>query len=151
MRPRAYSFAARWPMAAHPDACFAVLADLAHYDVWWPQVRALRQVDDDTAAVEARSTLPYTLQITLHRVREDPATRRLVAAIDGDLRGWASWRVRGALNGSTVEYGQEVVTTAPWMNRVGPLLAPVFRLNHATMMRAARRGLAAQLRDSSPP
>ena len=45
-------------MGAPREAVHAVLHDLEHYPDWWPQVRAVAKVDDDTARVVCRSTLP---------------------------------------------------------------------------------------------
>jgi len=145
MSPRQYSFASTWQVPAPWEATFGVVADLEHYAAWWPQVRRVVGIDDDTARVAVRSFLPYTLQLTLHRARVDAGSGHLLAEIAGDLEGWASWRVRPQGAVTLLHYAQEVVTTRPWMNAAGMVLAPVFRLNHAVMMRDGAAGLTRHL------
>ncbi len=146
MTPRHYSFASLWHVPAPVERAFDTVADLEHYARWWPDVRHVVGIDDDTARVAIRSSLPYTLHLTLHRTRVDAGARHLLAEIAGDLEGWASWRLTAAADGATtLRYSQEVVTTEPWMNAAGHLLAPAFRLNHRAMMRRGQAGLARHL------
>ncbi|MGH1562801.1 SRPBCC family protein [Mumia sp. DW29H23] len=145
MTPRHYSFATTWRVGAPVAQAFDAVADLEHYALWWPDVRHVVGIDDDTARLAIRSTLPYTLHLTLHRTRVDETSRHLLAEIAGDLEGWASWRLGAREDGTVLRYSQEVVTTEPWMNAAGHLLAPVFRLNHTAMMRRGGDGLARYL------
>ncbi|MFD1826714.1 MULTISPECIES: SRPBCC family protein [Mumia] len=145
MTPRHYSFASTWRIPAPQGATFDAVADLEHYALWWPQVRHVVGIDDDTARVAVRSLLPYTLHLTLHRTRVDARAGHLLAEIAGDLDGWASWRLHTDGGETLLRYSQEVVTTEPWMNAAGIVLSPVFRLNHAVMMRDGADGLTRHL------
>lgn len=145
MTPRHYSFASIWRVGAPLGATYEVVSDLEHYAAWWPDVHSVTGIDDDTARLAIRSTLPYTLHLTLHRTRADEDARHLLAEIAGDLEGWASWRLSQHESGTVLRFSQEVVTTKPWMNAVGYVLGPVFRMNHAAMMRRGQTGLSRHL------
>lgn len=64
----------------------------------------------------------------------------------GDLDGWARWTLTPADSGTLAHYDQEVDVTKPLMRLLAVPGRPLFRANHALMMRAGRRGLAAHLR-----
>ena len=44
-----------------PARAYDLLEDIAAYPSWWPQVRSVAKLDEDTALVAAQSLLPYTL------------------------------------------------------------------------------------------
>jgi hypothetical protein len=78
----------------------------------------------------------------------------------GDLDGWSRFTVRpdggsggsgagGA--GSRVLFEEETRPGKPLLRRLALPLHPVFRANHAVMMRRGRRGLAAYLSASRQP
>lgn len=143
MRRRHYEFAERWVLPCPADRVRSVLADLASYPTWWPQVRAVARVDDDRALVVARSRLPYTLELLLTRVEESDT--RLRVDLDGALRGWSEFVVTGAPSRAVVDYRQEVVLTNAFADLAARPLEPLLRWNHAEMMRGARAGLVAAL------
>lgn len=144
-----YRFRSVWDLDAPPARVFAVLAQPAAYPRWWPQVRAAHQVDARTGTAAFRSALPYTLHVTATELLRDPARGVLEVALHGDLEGWARWTTRprpGAGGGHTrALYEQEVEVRPALMRWLSVPGRPVFRLNHALMMRAGRRGLAARL------
>ncbi|KHL12849.1 polyketide cyclase/dehydrase/lipid transport protein [Mumia flava] len=145
-----YSFRARWTLPVGRSRALDVLADLERYGHWWPEVRSVVGIDEDTARVTIRAALPYTLRLTLHRRRVDHDVGHLEAEIAGDLEGWASWRVRDDDGRRTrLDYRQEVVTTSAWMNVSAPFLQPLFRANHAVMMRRGQAGVTRMLRQAS--
>lgn len=123
-----------------------MLADLGGYPRWWPQVRAVARVDDDTARVVARSLLPYSLHMLLVREVEDRASGVLEATIRGQLEGWSRWTLRGAGDGTTVLYEQEVVTSGRLLAAGSLVMRPALVANHAWMMRGGRRGLVKDVR-----
>ncbi|WP_137990486.1 SRPBCC family protein [Streptomyces vilmorinianum] len=142
-----YRFRSVWPLAAPPDAVFAVLERAEDYPQWWPQVREVVPVDELTGTARFRSLLPYDLVVTAEARRRDPVARVLEVALRGDLEGWARWTLVAADGpGTRALYEQEVEVTSPLMRRLAVPGRPVFRANHALMMRAGRRGLAARLR-----
>ncbi|MGW5676917.1 SRPBCC family protein [Streptomyces sp. NPDC003860] len=142
-----YRFRARWEVAAAPGAVYEVLARAEEYPRWWPQVRAVTPLGADTGVVRLRSALPYELTVTVRAVRQDPAAGVLEVAMRGDLVGWARWTVAGGGTGTRLSYDQEVEVRKPLMRRLAVPGRPLFRANHALMMRAGRRGLVARLEE----
>ncbi|MEV0264161.1 SRPBCC family protein [Streptomyces sp. NPDC050617] len=150
IRPRTaalhrYRFRSDWLVAAPPDAVYALLARAEEYPSWWPQVREVRPLDERSGTARFRSLLPYDLVITARERRRDPAGRVLEIAMSGDLCGWARWTVTARGAGSRVRFEQEVRVSKPLMRRLAIPGRPVFRANHAWMMRCGRRGLRARL------
>lgn len=141
-----YLFRDLWAVRAATPRVFGALVDLANYPAWWPDIRAVRQVDDDTAEVTCRATLPYVLTFRLHRALENPATGVMRVDMTGDLEGYvqgevAAHRTAGAL----LAISQRVVVTKPLLRALAPVARPLFRANHALMMRRGQRGFRAYL------
>jgi hypothetical protein len=124
-----------------------VLVDLEHYPEWWPQVVAVAKVDDDTARVLCRSSLPYTLDLVLSARERGPSHLRVDIA--GDLVGWSTFDLTPSADGTRVGYRQEVAVANPWLARLSRLGRPVLRWNHARMMTGCREGLARRTRESA--
>ena len=135
-----FTFEHAWSVAAPPERVAAVLLDLEHYPQWWRQVVAVAKIDDDTARVLCRSTLPYTLDLVLTAVDRGPA--RLRVDLEGDLVGWSTFDLQPSAVGTTLDYRQQVSLTSPWLARAARLAEPVLRWNHARMMAGCRDGLA---------
>ncbi|MFJ8661557.1 SRPBCC family protein [Streptomyces sp. NPDC093795] len=140
-----YRFRSVWRLAAPPDAVYAVLERAEEYPRWWPQVREVASVDDTTGTARFRSLLPYELVVTVRAQRQDPAARVLEADLSGDLEGWVRWTVTAEGSGTRAVYEQEVEVRARLLRALAVPGRPVFRVNHALMMRGGRRGLAARL------
>jgi hypothetical protein len=85
------------------------------------------------------------MTFTAREVRRDPATGVLEIAMSGDIDGWARWTITADGPGSLARYDQEVDVSKPLLRRFAVPGRPVFRANHALMMRAGRRGLVAYL------
>ncbi|MFD0073778.1 SRPBCC family protein [Streptomyces sp. NPDC127166] len=141
-----YRFRCVWRLAAPPDAVYAVLERAEEYPRWWPQVREVAPLDETTGSARFRSFLPYDLVVTARAVCHDPAARVLEIGLGGDLEGWARWTLTGEGAGTRVLYEQEVEVRARLLRALAVPGRPVFRANHALMMRGGRRGLAAHLR-----
>ena len=138
-----FRFRHGWDVAAPPERVAEVLLDLEHYPEWWRQVLAVAKIDDDTARVLCRSTLPYTLDLVLTAVHREP--RRLEIRIEGDLIGRAVWRLDD-LGGSTrVDYTQDVVVTHRLLRPVARVLRRPMEWNHARMMDGCLAGLERRL------
>jgi uncharacterized protein YndB with AHSA1/START domain len=144
----AFRFDHEWSVPAEPDRVYAALADLEQYAVWWPQVRTIERVDDDTARTTIRSVLPYTLSIVLTRSVQDDAARRLRVTMDGDLRGWSQWQLQPTEGGGTVARFTEEVDVTPGLLRwAARAVRPLLVANHTRMMVAGERALRAFLRE----
>lgn len=160
-----FRFRTVWDLSAEPDAVYAVLERAEEYPLWWPQVREVTPLNDDTGTARFRSFLPYELLITAHALRRDPAAGVLEIGMEGDLEGWARWTLAacgtgngartgkgkgtgmgmGAGKGTRALYEQEVEVRKPLMRMLALPCRPVFRANHAAIMRGGRRGLVAYL------
>ncbi|KFF97358.1 SRPBCC family protein [Streptomyces europaeiscabiei] len=140
-----YRFRSRWDLPAPPAAVYDVLQRADDYPHWWPQVREVIRIDDTTGIIRIRSVLPYDLAFTAREVRRDAAAGILEIEMTGDLDGWARWTLTADGPGTLARYDQEVDVTKPLLRRLAVPGRPVFRANHALMMRAGRRGLLAYL------
>jgi hypothetical protein len=140
-----YRFRARWSLPAPPGVVYPVLERAEDYPRWWPQVRAVDRIDDTSGVIRIRASLPYVLTFTAREVRRDPVAGVLEIAMTGDLEGWARWTLTVDGSGTLARYDQEVDLNRPSLRRFAVLGRPVFRLNHALMMRAGRRGLLTYL------
>lgn len=142
-----YRFRSVWDLPVPPATAYAVLERAEEYPRWWRQVREVTPIDDHTGVARFRSVLPYDLVVTAHETRHEPHTGVLEIAMSGDLDGWARWTVSAATGGAGTRalYEQEVDVTKPLMRRLAVPARPVFRLNHALMMRSGRRGLLGHL------
>ncbi|MET7648305.1 SRPBCC family protein [Streptomyces sp. NPDC005426] len=140
-----YRFVSMWDLPAPPRAVYTHLERVEHYPRWWPQVREVAPVDAAAHTARIRSLLPYDLVMTLRERRRDVPGGVLEVTLTGDLEGWARWTVTPHGAGSRATYEQEVVVRRALMRVLAVPGRAVFRANHAVMMRAGRRGLAARL------
>ncbi|MFD9336068.1 SRPBCC family protein [Streptomyces sp. NPDC060028] len=150
-----YRFRSVWDLDAPAARVYAALERPEEYPRWWPQIRGVGATgpgDGRSGSALIRSALPFTLRVTATELLRDPARGVLEVALHGDLDGWARWTVRprvgpGGRGGPRTRalYEQEVEVRRPLMRWLALPGRPVFRLNHALMMRAGRRGLAARL------
>lgn len=139
-----YVFRSEWTVPAPPAAVFAALERLHEYPAWWPQVRRTHPIDEETCELEVRSTLPFALRLTAHHARKDAGAGVLEARLTGDLVGSSRWTLRPHAGGTAVQFGEEVEVHRPLLRRLS-FARPVFRANHAAMMRAGERGLRRHL------
>lgn len=140
-----YRFRSLWSLPAPPADVYAVLERAEEYPRWWPQVRSVIRLDEDTGILTIRSLLPYALTFTARGTRRDPGARVLETVLSGDIDGWARWTVTADGTGTLARYDQEVEVRKPLLRRLAVPGRPVFRANHRLMMRSGRRGLRRRL------
>lgn len=144
-----FGFRDVWRAEAPVSRVHAVLVDLEHYPLWWPQVRAVAKIDDDTALVVCRSALPYSLDLVLHAVRRDPGL--VEVAIDGDLVGTARFRLTPDRDGTRLDFDQRVRVGNRLLRAASYVVRPLLVRNHQRMMRDGAAGLAQlSMLDMSP-
>jgi hypothetical protein len=144
-----YRFRNVWSVEVAVTRLFGALVDLANYPAWWPDVRAVDELDADTAQVTCRAVLPYALVFRLHRVEQDERAGRLRVDMSGDLEGYCEGVVAAGQPGpATLAISQRVVVNKSLLRRLAPVARPLFRANHAAMMRRGQRGLRAYLAGS---
>ena len=157
-----YSFSSVWFVDASPQDAYEVLSDLGDYPKWWPEVKEIWPIDDDTVDARARSLLPYDLRFTMHRGRQDRGTGILETEMTGDLEGFSRFSISPAGTGSRLLFEEEVITNKGLLNRLAPVARPAFKWNHSLMMRHGLAGLQTYLagyrrardgsvRDPEPP
>lgn len=149
MSPHDHLFHSVWTVAAAPARVMGVLTDLANYPVWWPDVRSVRRVDDDTADVMCRAVLPYRLALRLRREQQDEVGGRLRLGITGDLDGYCAARVHPDGVGTRLVIEQRVEVRRPLLRALAPVARPLLRANHAAMMWRGRRRLNRYLASSA--
>ncbi|MFD4625138.1 SRPBCC family protein [Streptomyces sp. NPDC058475] len=140
-----YRFRSLWSLPAPPADVYVALEQAENYPRWWPQVREVNPIDDTSGLIRVRSVLPYDMTFTAREVRRDRAAGVLEIAVSGDMDGWARWTLTSDGPLTRARYDQEVKVTKPLLRRLAVPGRPVFRANHALMMRAGQRGLAAYL------
>ena len=141
-----YRFVSVWDVPAPPRQVYEVLADPRTYPVWWPEIREVRQLDEHSGVMRFRSLLPYELAVVARELRQDPAAGVLEARLTGDLAGVTRWTVTSRGDGAAVVvFTEEVEVRKPLMRRFALLGRPVFRANHALMMRHGRVGFVRYL------
>ncbi|MDQ1536760.1 MAG: hypothetical protein QOE58_1153 [Actinomycetota bacterium] len=128
-----------------------MLADVEQYVQWWPQVREIYRIDEDSGRVRIRSLLPYTLELVLERSVQDEARGVLKVDVSGDLQGWCAWQFSADGAGTRADFSQEVEVTAPTLRRAPFAVRPLLRGNHAHMMRSGERGLRDHLAAPAQP
>jgi len=140
-----YSFSTTWKLSAPPDDVYKVLERLPDYPLWWPQVKAVRPVSDDTFELTCRASLPYELVFTTTQAVRDPSARVLEATMHGDLDGFSRWTIASQPAGTAATFTEEVVATKPLLRKLEPIARPAFKANHTRMMRDGERGLRTYL------
>ncbi|MFB6847541.1 SRPBCC family protein [Streptomyces sp. NPDC056373] len=141
-----YRFRSLWTLPAPPATVYGVLERPEDYPRWWRQVREVTRLDGTTGVLRIRSLLPYDMTFTAREVRHDPAAGVLETDLSGDIEGWARWTVTPLGAGSLARYDQVVSVHKPLLRRLAVPGRPLFRANHALMMRSGRRGLLRHLR-----
>ncbi len=151
MRP--YLFVDEWDVAASPESVFEAIADSRSYPRWWRPV----YLDVQAAGPAALGTsarhhfkgrLPYHLHTRSTIVEIDPP-RRVVADVDGDLRGRGTWTLTPTATGTHVRFDWQVHADRALLRVLTPVLRPVFRWNHNWAIARAMEGLEPYARSSS--
>jgi hypothetical protein len=140
-----YTFRSVWHVSAAPDDVFHALARLADYPLWWPEIRDVRPLGDQTFQLTCKSTLGFKLCFTAMPTIHDRATRVLEARLIGDLEGSCRWTVGVHATGTSATFDEEVTPQKTLLRRIGPLARPVLKATHNRMMRNGERGLRTYL------
>ena len=120
---------------------YLALEELRRYPDWWQEVRQVTQLDEETAEVRCRATLPYDLVFVSHQAVRDRDGGVLEATLVGNLDGFSRWTITAEGNGTLAVFDEKVVATKRLLQVLAPVARPVFRANHELMMRHGQRGL----------
>ena len=140
-----YRFVNIWRLNYRPEEVYRVLEDIGGYPRWWPEVRRVDRIDDSTVRIVARSVLPYNLTFQATDSRQDEQAGVLEIAMRGDLEGFSRWSIEPERSGTLVTFEEDVVARKESLRRFAAVARPLFRWNHAVMMRHGRRGLGVYL------
>lgn len=146
-----FDLVSHWRFAAPRERVWQALTQPEDWPRWWPFVRSVRTLRPGDAdglgsvrRIEWATRLPYDLVIEVEAV-EVLRQQRLRARSRGQLRGEGLWLLNHEGGFTDVTYVWRVSLERPWMRVLAPLLAPLFRWNHAAVMRAGQAGLARHL------
>jgi uncharacterized protein YndB with AHSA1/START domain/quercetin dioxygenase-like cupin family protein len=143
MRP--YLFVDERDVAAPPDAVFEAIADSRTYPQWWRPVYLEVEADGPAALGSVarhhfKGRLPYHLHTRSVVTDLDPP-RRVVADVDGDLRGRGTWTLSPTPRGTHVRFDWQVHADRKLLRMLTPVLRPLFRWNHNWAIARAMQGL----------
>ena len=152
MRP--YLFVDEWDVAAAPESVFEAIADSRSYPRWWRPVYLDVEADGPAAlGASARhhfkGRLPYHLHTRSTIVEIEPPWR-VVAEVDGDLRGRGTWTLTPTPAGTHVRFDWQVHADRALLRLLTPVLRPVFRWNHNWAIARAMEGLEPYARSVRP-
>jgi uncharacterized protein YndB with AHSA1/START domain len=154
MSAGAFDLVSHWRIAAPVDRVWQALSQPEQWPRWWPYVRAVHTLRRGDASgvgsvrrIEWATRLPYRITIEVEAV-EATRHQRLRGRSRGELDGEGLWLLCGQGAHTEVTYLWRVELRKPWMRRLAPLLAPLFRWNHDGLMRAGEAGLARWLGDT---
>ncbi|MFT3819736.1 MAG: SRPBCC family protein [Rubrivivax sp.] len=146
-----FDLVSHWRLQAPVERVWAALTDPASWPAWWPyvqRVQTLREGDPDGIGTVRRidwsTRLPYRIVIDVEAV-ESVHHQRLRGRSRGQLDGEGLWLLRAQDGYTDVTYVWRVRLGKRWMRWLAPLLAPMFRWNHAAVMRAGEAGLRRHL------
>ena len=140
-----YRFVSTWRLGASPADVYQVLHDTESYPLWWPEVRAVRRLDERRSELVVRSVLPYDLVFVTEEARQDPAAGVLEARMSGDLEGFSRWTITPTGDGTRAVFEEQVDARKELLRKLALVARPAFRANHALMMHHGRRGLGVYL------
>lgn len=142
-------------IAAPRKRVYGAIREVGQWPSWWRgclKVEELAPGDEHSVGARRRvlwrSRLPYDVEIEVE-VTAITRAERIEVASRGDLDGKGTWTFADTATGTRVEYLWEVALRKRWMQRLAPLLRPLFKLNHDWLMANGVRGLAQHL--GTPP
>jgi hypothetical protein len=148
---RTYVLVSTWRFDAPRRTVWNAIHDVEYWPRWWrfvQRVEELERGDADGVGALRRYTwtsrLPYSLSFDM-RVSAVRPLELLEAHAIGELNGVGRWVFDEGDGRTIVRYEWTVATAKRWMNLLAPLLGPVFRWNHAQVMREGERGLTQYL------
>jgi uncharacterized protein YndB with AHSA1/START domain/quercetin dioxygenase-like cupin family protein len=150
-----YVFVDEWDVRAPKQPVFDALADGRTYPEWWKPVYIAVEADGPpkVGAVSRqhfKGRLPYHLHTTSEITEFDPPNR-LVAEVEGDLRGRGIWTLTERGEGVThVRFDWTVFADRKLLRTLTPILRPAFRANHNWAIARAMEGLEPYAQKTTP-
>lgn len=148
---RHFDLVSHWRLLAPRDRVWSALTRPDQWPRWWPQVRRVQTLRaggvDGVGSVRRfdwATRLPYGITVDIEVLDVLPM-EQLRGRSRGPLSGEGIWLLREDGPHTDVTYVWRVTLQPGWMRWLAPLLAPLFRWNHAAVMRAGGAGLARHL------
>lgn len=136
-----YRFRSEWDIEHELVDVYRALEAFEDYPRWWREVRDVRRAGEERFEVFVRALLPYDLKFDATATHRDLAAGILEIDMAGDLEGFSRWTLRPLGAGTRLTFDEEVIARKPLLRRMAAVARPVFRANHAVMMRNCRFGL----------
>lgn len=135
-----FKFVTFWRLRAPLEAVWEVVYDYERWPTWWrgvEQVNVVKRGSPDAIGTVMdqvwKSALPYRLRFQTRLSRVDPQ-RMFEVTSQGQLHGVGLMQFSREGDVTVVRFDWEVETTEVWMNFLAPVVRPLFRWNHATIM-----------------
>lgn len=140
-----YRFRSEWHVEHEPVDVYRALEAFEEYPQWWREVRDVRRAGAERYEVFVRALLPYDLRFDATATQRDLGAGLLEIGMTGDLEGFSRWSLNPHGAGTRLTFDEEVIARKPLLRRMAAVARPVFRANHAVMMRNCRSGLDSYL------
>ena len=146
-----YALTTQWWIECPVEPVWDALTAPETWPRWWRYVDSVVPIQagdaDGIGAVRRytwSSRLPYRLVFDMETTVLVKRSR-IEGVAQGELCGTGRWDIAPDARGTRVRYVWRVATAKRWMNRLAPLLAPVFAWNHDQVMAEGGLGLARHL------
>jgi len=132
----------RFPVDA--GAFWSAISDIERYRAWWPWLTSFDGrglATGDVWQCTVRPQVPYLVRFVVHLDEVEPC-RRIVATVDGDIRGRAELMVRPTAGGCEVTLQSRLAPRARGLRALAMLAPPVVRRGHDWILDAGARQFA---------
>ena len=141
----------RWLLDCDINQAWQRIAAIRHWQAWWPNVGAVRVLDDSdddtprvgrSAWVDWKTRLGYGLRLRVTTTGVIPPFE-LEGTAEGDLTGRGLWVLEAVGSaGVMITYRWDVHLNRRWMRFCSPLLRPIFAWIHFGVMRSGAKAMA---------
>ncbi|MDT9000742.1 SRPBCC family protein [Paucibacter sp. APW11] len=142
-----FDLLSHWHIQAPLEQVWATLTDTEGWPHWWPQVREVRTLRaggllglGSVRRIRWATRLPHQISVEIELV-EVLRLQRIRGRSRGQLQGEGIWLLSADGDSTHLTYLWRVRLNTAWMRWLAPLLAPLFRWNHESVMRAGEAGL----------
>lgn len=142
-----------WTIPASVETVWERLVDTETWPSWWTYVVSVEQIAAGDASginnirvYHWRTCLPYHLLLTI-QVTEIQPFHHINVDVTGDLQGTGCCQLSfdPIIELTQVKFRWHVKTCKPWMNKFTALTRPIFKWNHAQVMKCGEQSLIRSL------
>ena len=146
-----YEMVTIWKIKAPIESVWEAIRSLEDWPAWWSFVAKVVEIDPGAEnglgavhRLDWKTRLPYSLSFESVVVQIKKPIR-IEAKVDGELVGYATWRLSQTGDITMVRHDWRVSTRKAWMNWLAPIAKPAFKWNHVAVMQDGGEGLARHL------